>query len=67
MSNATKPKHQPDDDTSSAPESGTLRDDTTRNTPDSPYDRPLSQETQRPKRQVQQQLEDDPSIANEER
>ena len=58
-------KTVPRDDPSSAPESGTNRDITSHNVPDSPYDRPLKSAPGQS--DGKQGAKDDPSVANEER
>ncbi len=66
----TPSRNQPPDDPSSAPESGTIRDDTSGNQPAAPNERPPQAEamsgrkTNRPGDKPQK---DDPSVAGEER
>jgi hypothetical protein len=58
-------EHQPPDDVSSAPESGTVRDDTSGNAPSNRGNNPGQKRAA--SSQPNEQDADDPSIASEER
>jgi hypothetical protein len=57
----------PDDDVSSAPESGTVRDDTSGNEPAHPHERGVLTRGDNPSPQAPETSGDDPSFAGEER
>ena len=59
-------KGQPSDDVSSAPESGTVRDDTSGNKPSDRANRPDSPADRAKHHPTNTQNKDDPSVANEE-
>ena len=63
-------KDEPRDDPSEAPESGTVRDDTSGNQPAHPQERPIPMPQQRRedrKEEDEKDNGDDPSVAGEER
>jgi hypothetical protein len=61
----TSPKNRPLDDPSSAPESGTVREDTSGNQPAAPHERPP--QAKPAPRSEGEATKDDPSVAPEEK